>query len=222
MLQAVHVVTGDVMVLKTNTQTSNRHNFLHEIELLNSLSHPNILRYLYRYFTLMPVSHVRLFLQTASHCFHHSFFVICRYWRLSVEGCYGQTDCWRWWFVCRRFIGVCVSDGHLHALTEVCWFNLSTYLLVQLLCMSPPHHSRFTAVFPGPPGWAGARRELLDFMVQGKINRGRHTEHPAGRHSIRTNQCPPPPSPIFFTGQMPFLPPSKQCQSTEGKYVSQN
>jgi len=40
-----------------------------------------------------------------------------------------------------------------------------------------------------------ARRELLDFMVQGKINRGSHTDHPAGCHSIRTNQCPPPPCP---------------------------
>jgi len=38
-----------------------------------------------------------------------------------------------------------------------------------------PHHNRFTALLPGPPGWASARRELLDFMVQGKINRGRHT-----------------------------------------------
>jgi len=28
-------------------------------------------------------------------------------------------------------------------------------------------------------------------MVPGKINRGRY--HPAGRHSIRTNQRPPPP-----------------------------
>jgi len=56
------------------------------------------------------------------------------------------------------------------------------------------HHNRFTALFPGPPGYTGARRELLDFMVQGKINRGRHTDYPAGCHSIRTNQCPPPPS----------------------------
>ena len=54
------------------------------------------------------------------------------------------------------------------------------------------HHNRFTALFPGPPGLAGARRELLDFMVQGKINGGTHTDHPAGRHSIRTNQCLPP------------------------------
>ena len=54
------------------------------------------------------------------------------------------------------------------------------------------------ALFPGPPGWASARRELLDFMVQGKINRGRHNDHPTGRHSIWTNQCPLPPSPIFY------------------------
>jgi len=60
------------------------------------------------------------------------------------------------------------------------------------------HHNRFTAPSPGPPGWAGVRREPMDFMVQGKINRGRHTDHPAGRHSIQTNQCPPPPSPIFY------------------------
>ena len=52
-------------------------------------------------------------------------------------------------------------------------------------------HNRFTALFPGPSGWASARWELLDFMVQGKIN----TDHLAGRHSIRTKQCPPPLSP---------------------------
>jgi len=35
-------------------------------------------------------------------------------------------------------------------------------------------------------------------MVEGKINRGRHIDHPAGRHSIWTNQCPRQPSPIFY------------------------
>jgi len=44
MFQAVHIASGDVMVLKSNTQPANRRNFLHEIQLLNSLSHPNILR----------------------------------------------------------------------------------------------------------------------------------------------------------------------------------
>ena len=55
--------------------------------------------------------------------------------------------------------------------------------------------------------------------MQGEINRGRHTDRPDGRHSIHTNQCPPPPSPYFFTVRMPFLPPKQQCQSTEGKVV---
>ena len=87
-------------------------------------------------------------------------------------------------------------------------------LALALLLTTTPHHNRFTALFPGPLGWAGARRELLDFMVQGKINRDRHTDHPAGRHSIRTNQYPPSPS-SFFTGRMLFLSPNQQCQSTE-------
>jgi len=60
------------------------------------------------------------------------------------------------------------------------------------------------------------QKRTSDFMVQGKINRDRHTDHPAGRHSIRTNQCPPPPSTIFFTGRTPFLPHTQQHQSTEG------
>ena len=75
--------------------------------------------------------------------------------------------------------------------------QLSCYCKLTCSKLSPPHHNRFMALSPGPPGWAGGRRELLDFMVQGKINRGRHTDHPAGCHFIRTNQCPPPPSPIF-------------------------
>jgi len=28
----------------------------------------------------------------------------------------------------------------------------------------------YGSFFPGSSGWAGARRKLLDFMVQGKIN----------------------------------------------------
>ena len=61
------------------------------------------------------------------------------------------------------------------------------------------NHNRYTALFPRPRGWAGARREPLeDFMVQGQINRGRHTDHPAGRHSIQINQCSPPAIPLFY------------------------
>jgi len=48
--------------------------------------------------------------------------------------------------------------------------------------------------FQDHPGEPVPEQKLLDFMVQGKINRGRHTDHPAGRHSIWTNQCAPPPA----------------------------
>jgi len=76
------------------------------------------------------------------------------------------------------------------------------------------HHKCFTALFPGPPGWAGARRELLDFMVQEKINRGRHTDHPAGRHSIWTNQCPAPPSsPYFLQAGCPSCRPTNSVKA---------
>jgi len=77
------------------------------------------------------------------------------------------------------------------------------------------HTTVLRLFFRDHPGEPVPEENFLDFMVQGKIDRGRHTDHPAGCHSIRTNQCPPPPSPIF-TGRMPFLPPNQQCQSTEG------
>ena len=82
------------------------------------------------------------------------------------------------------------------------------------------HHNRFMALFPGQPGWAGARRELLDFMVQGKINRGKHTNHPAGCHSIPTNQCPPPSSPYSFlqTG----CPSCRPTNSVKALYILQH
>ena len=74
------------------------------------------------------------------------------------------------------------------------------------------HHKRFTALFPGPPGWGGARTELLYFMVQGEINRGRHADHPAGRHFIRTNQCPPPLSPYFLRAGCPSCCPTNSIK----------
>ena len=109
-----------------------------------------------------------------------------------------------------------------------CWFYIVvfiSYLVVLSSCTPQP----FYGPFPGPPGWAGARRELLDFMVQGKINRGRHTDHPAGRHSIRANQClPPPSSPYFLHAGCPCCHPTNSVkalnlnQSTEGMYIGWN
>ena len=102
-------------------------------------------------------------------------------------------------FVLNNFTAVWWHQAWLTALL----FSVFMYCtLVRIRNTTTPHHNHFTALFPGPPAWAGARRELLDIMVQEKINTGRRTNHPAGRHSIRTNQCLPPP----------FYGPEKGCK----------
>ena len=92
------------------------------------------------------------------------------------------------------------------------------YLInVTVLYIHHHNHDRFTALFPEPLGWAGARRELLDFMVQGKINRGRHTNHPTGRYSIRTNRCPPP-SLCFLQAGCPSCHPTNSVKALKAKF----
>ena len=71
-----------------------------------------------------------------------------------------------------------------------------------------------TQAFYGPfSGTLPARIELLNFLVQGKINRGRHTNHLAGHHSIWTNQCPPPPSPPVLQAGCPSCCPTNRIKA---------
>jgi len=69
-------------------------------------------------------------------------------------------------------------------------------------CPRNAHTQPFYGPFSGTTrvSWCQKKKLLLDFMVQGKINRGRHTDHPAGRHSIRTNQRPTSLIPHFYAG----------------------
>ena len=84
-------------------------------------------------------------------------------------------------------------------------------------CLLIYHHHTTTVLrpffrdHPGEP----VPEQNMDFIVQGKINKGRHTDHLAGCHSIWLNSATSTIPPTF-AGWMPFLPPNQQCQSTEG------
>ena len=43
------------------------------------------------------------------------------------------------------------------------------YWFCAVYVVPPSHHNRFMAPFPGPLGWAGDRRELLDFWCKGRL-----------------------------------------------------
>jgi len=85
------------------------------------------------------------------------------------------------------------KDNYL-LLIKVCLISFLAFLSLSVTTTPQP----FYGPFSGTTRVSRCQKRTLDFMVQGKINRGRHTDHPAGRHSIRTNQCPPAPSPIFY------------------------
>jgi len=50
---------------------------------------------------------------------------------------------------------------------------------------------------------------------KGRLNRDRHTDHPAVCHSIRINQCPPPPSPIFLQAGCPSCRPTNSVKAVK-------
>jgi len=74
----------------------------------------------------------------------------------------------------------------------------------------------FYGPFSGTTRVSRCQKKPLDFLVQGKINRGRR--RPSGwvplhpDQPVLTSTIPP----LFLTGRMPFLPFNQQCQSTEG------
>jgi len=107
------------------------------------------------------------------------------------------------------------------AMLQLYIFDHNTYF-VHILYHT---HNYFTALFPGLPGRASARRRnlLLDFMMQGKITEADTltiwlTATPSGLISD-----PPPSSPCFYAG-CPSLgnPPTLSWLGTGTKYAGLN
>jgi len=65
--------------------------------------------------------------------------------------------------------------------------------------MRPHHTTTVLRPFSGTTRVSRCQKRTSGLNGASKINRGRHTDNPAGRHSIQTKQCPPPSSPIFCT-----------------------
>ncbi|XP_057564998.1 dual specificity testis-specific protein kinase 2 isoform X3 [Hippopotamus amphibius kiboko] len=92
-----HRASGQVMALKMNTLSSNRANMLKEVQLMNRLSHPNILR-------------------SCHNQMLHDKFRNLQEWHQSLRTYSVIQEPSR----LHRFMGVCVHQGQLHALTENC------------------------------------------------------------------------------------------------------
>ena len=107
-----------------------------------------------------------------------------------------SASCNHLWTLC--FHSLKQFSTILHCWTKYEIYNKTdTALLTNTYACSytttPPHHNRFTAIFPGPPGWAGARRTS---WCKGTLTEA-DTLTIRLCVTIRTNYCPPPLSPRF-------------------------
>ena len=90
-----------------------------------------------------------------------------------------------------------------------------------MLMYSNHTHTRLTALFPGPPGWAGTRKvKPIWILLKQETVSGSGISWAICKSAPRSRQItmPVPHHSKFFTGRMPFLPPNQQRQSTEGTY----
>jgi len=80
----------------------------------------------------------------------------------------------------------------------------------QVICFIYNNNNTTTILwpfFPDHPGESVPEKNFWTFWCKGRLTEA-DTDHPAGRHSIRTDQCSPPPSPIV--SYMPDALPAAQ------------
>ena len=81
------------------------------------------------------------------------------------------------------------------------------------LCKWETHTTVLRPFFWDHPGEPVPEENFCTLWCKGRLT-GRHSDHPAGRHCIRTNQCPPPPSPPYFLqARCPFCRPNNSVKA---------
>ena len=120
-----------------------------------------------------------------------------------------QVSHWHWKtvfiFICVSFLSFSLCRLTSYSVLEVTFIFIYTHTHT---------HTHLTALCPGLPEWAGTRKVkpiwilLKQETVSGSgiswaVCKSAPCSMPAPHHSV-------------FTGQMPFLPPNQQRQSTEG------
>jgi len=99
------------------------------------------------------------------------------------------------------------------------WLHAFTAIFSPDVNMQHYTHTHLTALFPGPPGWAGTRKvKPIWIILKQETVSGSGISWAICKSASRSRQIttPVPHHSKFFTGRMPFLPPNQQCQSTEG------
>ena len=77
-------------------------------------------------------------------------------------------------------------------------------------------YTHLTALCPGLPGWAGTKK-VKPIWIFTEARDSEWQWNQLGHMQVCTSlQTDNHATTQFFTGQMPFLPPNQQCQSTEG------
>jgi len=77
-------------------------------------------------------------------------------------------------------------------------------------------HTRLTALFPGVPRSAGTRKPIWILLAQETVSDSGISWAICKSAPCSRQITTPVPHHSVFTGQMPFLPPNQQRQSTEG------
>ena len=124
----------------------------------------------------------------SSHCQHQ----LCEVLTLSTRSSHCQHQ------LCEVLTLSMRSSHCQHQLCEVLALSIrSSHLLPTSALWGPHNNHHLRPFFRDHPCETVPEENFWNFWCKGRLTEA-DTNHPAGRLSIQTNQCPPPPSPHIF------------------------